>query len=584
MLKNKAKINRDFYMDNFFEYFYRGILKNMNKTQFMLRLFGILILLICLACNCKKKVEYDYSGIFINQYYKTQISDTESMFLSFSRADSLLQGEYFIFSGKAIVKTHPFDGVTTKRHTIINFHSDAGIRKTKGNIHTSGDTVVYGFGTRKHPSQYEFIRIREARAQVLKPRYDTPIFSKVRKRQLTYGNAKGYYTSKKIDNISADRYPSIILEVGKGLASNIMMRDLPLELDLYQPIGDTVKKRPLIVLIHGGAFVIGDKDSETMIYMAEYFAKRGFVAASINYRIGYMFLPGGYSYLERCMYRAVQDARAAIRYLVHHASDYGIDPSYIFVAGNSAGGFTALKTAFMEQHEAFASASGNSFLLREDLGCLDCSGNNYKNKFKISGVINMWGALTDTALISNKENIPVLSFHGDADQIVPANHQYPFANVGTEFSSFFSQKTYGSVMIDRRMRNLSLKSRLVLFPGADHDPQVDSQNKLNEIMDMILAESEEFLFSIISADSTMLKGKYQIFLQDDISSFQLTGKGSIRANWSVVGGKIITTTQNGSEVQVVWFANAPEHKIQFSAINENGMLTTGEKQIRLSNE
>jgi predicted esterase len=558
--------------------------KKMKNTMFMLRIIGLLVIVFCIACNCKKKVEYDYSGIFINQYYKARISDTETMFLFFSRADSLLQGEYFLHTGKAIAKTHAFDGYTKKRHTIIHFHSDEGIRKTKGNIHTSGDTVVYDFGTRKHPSQYELIRIREARPQIMKPRYNSPVFSKVRKRVLTYGNAKGYYTSKKIDKITPDRYPSIIADVGKSLAGNIMMRDLPLELDLYQPIGDTLKKRPLIVLIHGGAFVIGDKDSETMVSMAEYFAKRGFVAASINYRIGYMFLPGGYSYLERCMYRAVQDARAAIRYLVHHAPEYGIDPSYIFVAGNSAGGFTALKTAFMEQHEAFASASGNSFLLREDLGCLDCSGNTYKTKFKISGVINMWGALTDTALISKKENIPVLSFHGDADQIVPPNHQYPFANVGTEFSSFFSQKTHGSVMIDRRMKNLSLISKLVLFPGADHDPQVDAQNKLNEIMDMILTESEQFLFNIISSDSTILKGKGQVSLQDDISSFELKGKGSIRANWSVLGGRVISTSSDGRKVNVVWFANAPEHKIHFTAINENGLLTTGEQQIRLTNE
>jgi len=337
-------------------------------------------------------------------------------------------------------------------------------------------------------------------------------------------------------------------------------------------------------MIHGGAFIIGDKNTTTMRETGHYFARRGYLVASINYRMGYMFVPGGYMYLERCMYRAIQDARAAIRFLVNNAEKYRIDPEYIFIGGNSAGGFIALKTAFMEQNEVFQSVSGNRLYLQEDLGCLDCSGNSLKDKFRIRGVVNMWGALTDTTLISKKENIPVLLFHGDADAIVPAGHQYPFANVGTEFSSFFSKKVYGSVSIHEHMQRLGHDSRLVLFPGADHDPQCGPGNTLNENMNVILDNMCGFMFEIISADSTVMRGKTVYSSQDKIALFEVTGKGNIRANWEVEGGKIIKTYNKNNRIGVVWFANAPVHKVICSASNENGLVSRMEKTIILSSE
>lgn len=95
--------------------------------------------------------------------------------------------------------------------------------------------------------------------------------------------------------------------------------------------------------MHGGAFIMGDKRAPLISKFANDLAKKGYVVASIDYRPG--FNPGSKSSLERSAYRAVQDSRAALRYLSHFQVIYRINPDYCFIGGSSAGAITALNTA-----------------------------------------------------------------------------------------------------------------------------------------------------------------------------------------------------------------------------------------------
>ena len=56
-------------------------------------------------------------------------------------------------------------------------------------------------------------------------------------------------------------------------------------MDVYTPVGDVCQNRPLLVFAHGGAFVGGSKNNSLAESICESFAKRGYVAASINYRL-----------------------------------------------------------------------------------------------------------------------------------------------------------------------------------------------------------------------------------------------------------------------------------------------------------
>ena len=62
------------------------------------------------------------------------------------------------------------------------------------------------------------------------------------------------------------------------------------EMDIYFPIGDTATNRPVIIYIHGGSFYSGDKSMTDCIDFCTSFAKRGYVTASINYRLSNAFI------------------------------------------------------------------------------------------------------------------------------------------------------------------------------------------------------------------------------------------------------------------------------------------------------
>jgi acetyl esterase/lipase len=99
-------------------------------------------------------------------------------------------------------------------------------------------------------------------------------------------------------------------------------------LDLYlPPYGSS--PRPLVVIIHGGAFLMGDKRSEITAIPA--LLERGYAIASIGYRLsGEALFPA-----------AVQDCRAALRWLSLHAEEHGLDRARFALWGASAGGHLA---------------------------------------------------------------------------------------------------------------------------------------------------------------------------------------------------------------------------------------------------
>jgi acetyl esterase/lipase len=89
--------------------------------------------------------------------------------------------------------------------------------------------------------------------------------------------------------------------------------------------------RPAIVLVHGGAWVGGGAD--VFYPHARYFASRGMVAFSVNYRL---IKPGGPGMRE-----CADDCRAALKYIHRHAADLGVNSGRIAVMGDSAGGHLA---------------------------------------------------------------------------------------------------------------------------------------------------------------------------------------------------------------------------------------------------
>jgi hypothetical protein len=199
-----------------------------------------------------------------------------------------------------------------------------------------------------------------------------------------------------------------------------------LKMDIYQPNQslDPLEKRPLILMTHGGSFAVGNKSD--MAYYALEMAQRGFVTASINYRLGWncdvqnenpcSTCTNQSGKLKEAVYMAVQDHRAALRYLVHEADNLGIDTAFIFVQGESAGAITSLSSAFWSQAEAEAFCSS----CLDAAGLLDTSGNALTDNYTIKGVVNSCGGIPNMGQgVLNGHDIPVIGFHAEWDCVVP---------------------------------------------------------------------------------------------------------------------------------------------------------------------
>lgn len=115
-------------------------------------------------------------------------------------------------------------------------------------------------------------------------------------------------------------------------------------MDIYIPDKPKSLPMPVIVWIHGGAWVAGDKNHPP----AQFILERGYAVASLNYRLS-----------NAALFPAqIHDCKAAIRFLRAHAGEYKIDPERIGVWGHSAGGHLA----------ALLAASGNVNELEGELG------------------------------------------------------------------------------------------------------------------------------------------------------------------------------------------------------------------------
>ena len=198
--------------------------------------------------------------------------------------------------------------------------------------------------------------------------------------------------------------------------------DIDLDMDIYEPVGDTLSNRPAIIFMHSGAFFSGNNNLDDMVDLSITSAKRGYVAFNINYRLGLNIL-SSYSG-ERAVYRGVQDGSAAIRYIREHHDELGVDPEKIFIWGSSAGSFIGLHLAFSDEDERPESTYGGGN--DPDLGCIDCEGNDYVQNSLPNGLVSCWGAIGDLDWIDLDENIPTIMFHGDLDPIVPFNSGFPF--------------------------------------------------------------------------------------------------------------------------------------------------------------
>jgi hypothetical protein len=307
-----------------------------------------------------------------------------------------------------------------------------------------------------------------------------------------------------------------------------------LKLDLSVPVNDTAPLcgRPLLVIIHGGAWIAGDKNQGYPIRIREDFAKRGYVTASINYRLGIFntdqfvncnvegwncFNTSDSTEWYRANYRAIQDVRGAIRYLVYNHNTYEIDPENVFVVGESAGGFVAMGVGYLDDpseeladqtsqladapapnmlyensciiENGLANSIAEMTLSRPDLGSYEGDLNQFPfNSYVIRGVGNYYGGVFNNIFASGNINPPSLYlYHQPCDLIVPYNYSRLLAgyvNCLQGFPAFCGNIinrpfVYGSFGIKQMIDSLSANGEIA--PNYYFDNTTNQWNCLQQV-------------------------------------------------------------------------------------------------------
>ena len=193
-----------------------------------------------------------------------------------------------------------------------------------------------------------------------------------------------------------------------------------LYLDFYEPQGDTLSARPLVITVFGGAFVAGSRDYADMVEYCTRLAQHGYAAASIDYRLISLWNLNAKS-LIRDAYMAAQDVSSAIRFFKYHCDEYRIDTEQVFLLGNSAGSIAILCELFMDEDERPAET-----FEEPDLGPMHSSGfEEYAGiSPAVAGAIPQWGGVMDLDVISEEEYVPLCMIHGTDDTNVPYDSGY----------------------------------------------------------------------------------------------------------------------------------------------------------------
>ncbi|SFQ24919.1 alpha/beta hydrolase [Hymenobacter arizonensis] len=260
-------------------------------------------------------------------------------------------------------------------------------------------------------------------------------------------------------------FPNVTVTSGVtyGSAVNSAGITQTLRMDIYQPTGDTVRRRPVIIFAHQGGFVIGSRTDAYMVNVCTQFARLGYVTASIDYRlldVVTILTAFDSVNIAKSAIRGMQDMRAAVRFFRRDAATtntYRVHPDFITVGGSSAGGFAALAVGYLDKPSEVPGYVGLA-----GLGGIEGASGNPGYSSAVLAVLNLSGA-TESPNIIEPGNVPLCSVHGTLDATVP----YLQGRVGGALPPKY---VYGSGRLHPRATALGIRNTLLTLRGAGHVP------------------------------------------------------------------------------------------------------------------
>ncbi len=275
-----------------------------------------------------------------------------------------------------------------------------------------------------------------------------------------------------------------------------------LRLDRYVAPSVESRMRPCLLFVFGGGFVSGTRDGEPYLPFFEYYAKKGYVVVSIDYRLGMRepmergtldersFAPVFLGALEM----AVEDLYDATASVCAHTADWGVDPRMIVVCGSSAGAITVLMGEY-------GISNGSALARRLPEG------------FDYAGVISFAGAIfdPDSELEWPRTPAPTMLFHGDADPNVP------YGAVRYEGAGFF-----GSEYIARQFTQKRFPHWFYSAAGADHAisvrPMYENRYEIDSFLEKLVWQRQPLVIDTTVAPADESGGPRAFTMRDYIEA------------------------------------------------------------------
>lgn len=321
-----------------------------------------------------------------------------------------------------------------------------------------------------------------------------------------------------------------------------------LKMCVFEPQGDQLAKRPLIVFTFGGSFVTGER---SQVYaMCEEFVKMGYVVAATDYRVGFFF-PSEVT-TTQAVVRGMHDMKAAIRYFYKDAQTdniFKIDTNHIIVGGVSAGAISAIHTAYLSENSEIPEYLYND---TAGMGGVEGLSGNPGYSTKVIGVISFSGTIGDTAWI-NAGDPAIVSLHDVGDQTVP---------IGTGPISVGGFPTgltaHGSNTITTKTDMLSIPNALKTYPGNGHVAYLQGTQ---EEWDIAVDYTKEFVADLVCGNLTPASVKEDensvvgIYPNPSNGAFTITFANAAKQNFTgtvtdVMGRTVKTFNTNSEKVNL----------------------------------
>jgi para-nitrobenzyl esterase len=293
------------------------------------------------------------------------------------------------------------------------------------------------------------------------------------------------YLNRIFDNVDVIRD----ITFGQSLKSTGELYDL--KMDIYLPQGDAATNRPLLIFLHGGTFISGDKSDFEGYGPPEDMAKRGYVGVSINYRLEPSILSVSSAELMiRAVMRAVHDTKAAIRFFYKDAKEngntYGIDTNLVFVGGSSAGSVTALHLTYLDDTTEL-NANYMNYLRGFDGGDIEGISGNPGYGSRVRGVLDVSGAIGSTTYMDNNADIAVYSIHNIIDLTLPYDKGYPLFIPSLPI-------VHGSKPIQNKAHAIGALHYFETIYEEGHVPFKEGNSPVQPIFDNMMREASKLFY------------------------------------------------------------------------------------------